>query len=140
MGHKKARIGFFGETVACMHIKRLGFSVVQRNWRCAGGEIDIIGKKGGLIVFFEVKTLDKHVYQNTGLVPEDNFTPAKLSRFIMACNVFIAKNQDLVSDDLGWRLDLVSVVLPEFLEERNIERCIDFCEIKHFENVVSWGV
>ncbi len=50
------RLGRHGEQLVARLYERSGFEVADRNWRCAGGEIDLVARRGGLIVFCEVKT------------------------------------------------------------------------------------
>lgn len=49
-------LGRTGEDLACDLYERIGFRVVDRNWRCVTGEIDVVARKGSLLVFCEVKT------------------------------------------------------------------------------------
>lgn len=49
-------IGNFGEDAACEYLKSKGYLVIQRNFRCKSGEVDIICAKDGCTVFVEVKT------------------------------------------------------------------------------------
>ena len=49
-------IGNFGETIACRFLQKKGYTIIQRNFRCRTGEIDIIAFKDGCTVFVEVKT------------------------------------------------------------------------------------
>jgi putative endonuclease len=44
------------EERACRHLEREGFIVVERNHRSPGGEIDIVARKGGLLLFVEVRS------------------------------------------------------------------------------------
>jgi putative endonuclease len=48
-------IGRIGEDVAASYLSRLGWEVIERNWRCADGEIDIIAREGSTLVVVEVK-------------------------------------------------------------------------------------
>lgn len=48
--------GVLGEELAFCHVKRLGYKVLLRNFRCPLGEIDLIAKHKGVLVFIEVKT------------------------------------------------------------------------------------
>ena len=52
----KDAIGRYGEDVAVRHLREAGLEIVQRNWRCAEGEIDIVARERGAIVICEVKT------------------------------------------------------------------------------------
>lgn len=49
-------LGQLGEDAAAEHYERLGFEVVERNYRCAAGELDLILTDGKVLVFCEVKT------------------------------------------------------------------------------------
>lgn len=49
-------VGHFGEQVAAEHLESVGMIVLERNWRCRAGEIDIVARDGDALVFCEVKT------------------------------------------------------------------------------------
>jgi len=49
-------VGAYGERLAARHLHDVGMVVLDRNWRCAHGEIDIIARDGEVVVFCEVKT------------------------------------------------------------------------------------
>jgi putative endonuclease len=49
-------LGRAGEDAAAAFYARNGFTIVERNWRCSAGEIDLIVRRGSLLVFCEVKT------------------------------------------------------------------------------------
>jgi putative endonuclease len=48
--------GRWGERRAATHYQRLGYQVLDRNWRCSLGEIDLVLRRGHTVVFCEVKT------------------------------------------------------------------------------------
>ena len=52
----KDAIGRYGEQVATSHLEQAGYTVLDRNWRCAEGEIDLVARDGEVLVFCEVKT------------------------------------------------------------------------------------
>ena len=52
---RKAR-GNAAEDQACRHLEGTGFTIVERNFRTRGGEIDIVARKGDLLVFVEVRS------------------------------------------------------------------------------------
>jgi putative endonuclease len=56
MGRAKDAVGAYGERVAVAYLTAHGMELVDRNWRCAAGEIDIIMRDRDAIVFVEVKT------------------------------------------------------------------------------------
>ncbi|HEV2088294.1 MAG TPA: YraN family protein [Cryptosporangiaceae bacterium] len=49
-------VGAYGERVAARHLQQGGLVVLDRNWRCADGELDIVARDGDTLVFCEVKT------------------------------------------------------------------------------------
>lgn len=49
-------MGRVGEDLAAGLYERIGFAILERNYRCSHGEIDIVARRGGLVVFCEVKT------------------------------------------------------------------------------------
>ena len=55
MGAKSA-IGAYGERVAVEHLQDAGYEIVDRNWRCDLGEIDVVAFDGVTVVVCEVKT------------------------------------------------------------------------------------
>jgi putative endonuclease len=52
----RLELGNAGEAAAVSWYEDNGFEVVARNWRCAIGEIDIVARRGALVVIAEVKT------------------------------------------------------------------------------------
>jgi putative endonuclease len=48
--------GRLGETIAMDYLRRYGYRIVESNYRCALGEIDVIATEGKTVVFIEVKS------------------------------------------------------------------------------------
>lgn len=55
-GSEKIRTGKRGEDIAVAHLKKKGYEILERNYRCLFGEVDIIAKDADTIVFVEVKS------------------------------------------------------------------------------------
>lgn len=51
-----SKLGARGEALAALHLIDSGLELVDRNWRCRHGELDIIARDGDVVVFVEVKT------------------------------------------------------------------------------------
>jgi putative endonuclease len=49
-------LGDRGEAAACAYLERKGYRILERNWRCAEGELDIIARDGETLCFIEVRT------------------------------------------------------------------------------------
>jgi putative endonuclease len=52
----KDAVGRFGEQLAAEHLSAAGLEILDRNWRCSDGELDIVACDGSVLVFVEVKT------------------------------------------------------------------------------------
>ena len=52
----KDAVGRYGEDVAARHLVGQGLRIIERNWRCRSGELDIVATEGPVLVFCEVKT------------------------------------------------------------------------------------
>ncbi|TQS44316.1 YraN family protein [Cryptosporangium phraense] len=75
MGAKEA-VGAYGERVAVRHLQQAGLVVLDRNWRCSDGELDIVARDGDTLVFCEVKTRRSDAYG----VPAEAVVAAKVLR------------------------------------------------------------
>lgn len=53
-GHQA--LGRYGEALAARYLRERGMTIVERNWRCAEGEIDLVALDGNCLVICEVKT------------------------------------------------------------------------------------
>jgi len=54
--HPKDALGAHGEDLAAAHLIEAGLRVLDRNWRCPVGELDIVAREANTLVFCEVKT------------------------------------------------------------------------------------
>jgi putative endonuclease len=52
----RRRLGVAGEEAVARHYRDAGYVVLDRNWRCRDGELDLVLTLGGTLVFCEVKT------------------------------------------------------------------------------------
>jgi len=72
----KDALGRRGEQLAAQYLERAGFRILDRNWRCAEGEIDIVAAERRVLVVCEVKTRSGVGHGS----PLDAITRAKRSR------------------------------------------------------------
>ena len=61
-GRQNAALGAYGERVAARRLVEDGLVVLDRNWRCEAGEIDLVLRDGDVLVFCEVKTRSSTAY------------------------------------------------------------------------------
>ena len=76
------KLGDIAEQKACNYLKQRGYKIVQRNYYCRFGEIDIIATKEGHYHFFEVKS-------GSAYDPIYDITPQKLQKIIKAVNIYL---------------------------------------------------
>ncbi|OGH24893.1 MAG: hypothetical protein A3B47_02160 [Candidatus Levybacteria bacterium RIFCSPLOWO2_01_FULL_39_24] len=97
-----------GENIACDYIKKLGFKIIERNFRKGYGEIDIIAtektKDGDVLTFIEVKTRTSSLFGS----PLESITPWKL-RFLIRTAQYYKMTHPKLPESL--RIDAVSVIL-----------------------------
>ena len=88
--------------MACGFLAKHGYQIIDRNYHCQGGEVDIVAKKGDEYYFVEVKTRVSIVCG----YPEEAFDTAKQYRVEEAALDYLAK-KELEID--SWQLALVCV-------------------------------
>jgi putative endonuclease len=116
----RQKVGRWGENIAAAYLENNGYSLLARNFRTAHGEIDIIGMKGDLLVFVEVKTRRSHIFA----YPEDSVTLRKQSYLLSAAEEYL---QNCTFPVESWQFDVITV---EGAPGKNTQ-------INHFENVIG---
>ena len=114
------RIGKWGEDRAALYLAEHDYVLVGRNQRTPFGEIDLICKKEGYLIFVEVKTRTGSGY---GL-PEEAVTPAKQSHLIAAIQSYL---QTTGQSEAMWQIDVIAVIGSPGCEA---------IEMEHFENAI----
>lgn len=100
----RAQIGTRGEDLAADYLRGDGFTILDRNWRCRHGEIDIIAARDELLVFVEVKTRTGHGFGT----PAESVTYAKLRRLRRLAGIWLATQRGSWS---AVRIDVIEVRL-----------------------------
>lgn len=97
-------VGAQGEELATAFLKGAGYRIVERNFRCKGGEADIVARDGKTLVFVEVKTRRSQTYGP----PQLAVTSFKQRQISKAALTWLAKNR--LQDALA-RFDVIAVML-----------------------------
>jgi putative endonuclease len=100
---QRKALGDFGERVACRHLAARGLIVLDRNWRCSAGEIDIVALDGDVVVICEVKTRS-HTRYGT---PVEAITGDKANRLHRLGRIWLSEHSVRCS---VLRVDVVAVV------------------------------
>lgn len=118
-------IGFLGENIAGRFLESRGYEILAKNYQKPWGEIDLIVKKEGVIVFCEVKTNSKK-FINPAFNPEVRVNPVK-ARHIVRTAELLMKSR-FANESGEWRVDIVAVTLDKFSQK---------AQIKHFKNAIT---
>lgn len=106
MTESKKKLGDRGEDAAAAYLERSGMTIVERNWRCKAGEVDIIAIDGEELVLCEVKTRRSSA-QGT---PEEAVTPTKQKRYSRLAAAYV---QHAGLTEQAVRFDVVSIFVFE---------------------------
>jgi putative endonuclease len=93
-----------GERIAERHLVARGMVVLDRNWRCPLGEIDLVLQDGDEVVFVEVKTRSSEAFGH----PLEAITPAKLARLRRLARAWMEAHPGA----RRIRIDAVAVLAP----------------------------
>ncbi len=98
-------MGDRGENLAARYLRNRGYKIISRNFRCDGGEIDIVARDGKTIVFVEVKTRS---YDDP--TPEAQVNEHKQHQLTKAGKVYLSR--------YGYpqppaRFDVVAIIWPQ---------------------------
>lgn len=93
-----------GENLAAAYLKEQGVRILARNFRCRQGEIDIIGKEGNYLVFFEVKYRKNKECGN----PEEAVDMRKQQKICRTAAYYRSFYQ--IAEDTPVRYDVVTIL------------------------------
>lgn len=94
--------GHEGEEYAARYLQELGYAILERNYRVAGGEIDIIARMKNILVFVEVKTRSSLRYG----YPEEAVSFSKRRRIARAARCYLGVRQ---LPGVSFRFDIIAV-------------------------------
>jgi putative endonuclease len=98
-------LGARGEDLAVQYLKKKGFKVIERNYHCSAGEIDLIAREKNTLVFVEIKTRSSSDY---GL-PQDAVDRFKQKKMIEVARAYLAEHH--LTEDIPARFDVVAIQL-----------------------------
>jgi len=101
----KLLLGKEGERVAERYLQKKGYTLVERNYRCPAGELDLIVLDRRVVVFVEVKTRTGHGFGS----PLEAVEFRKQRKMIRAAQFFLAEKRLQQRDA---RFDVVGVSWP----------------------------
>ena len=97
-------LGRRGEEAAALFLQGLGQRIIERNWRCRSGEVDLITEDGDTLVFCEVKTR-RSVSAGE---PSEAITPGKQRRYSRLAEIWLSRHDQY---DGVVRFDVISILV-----------------------------
>ena len=98
--------GILGEKLARDFLKKHGYRILETNYRCPRGEIDIIARQKDTLAFIEVRTKTSLEFGS----PEESITPTKKARMKATAAHYQQTHSNLPQ---LWRIDVVAVELNQ---------------------------
>ena len=105
MEDTRKALGVKGEDLAVQYLKKKGFKVIERNYHCPWGEIDLIAREGDTLVFVEIKSRISSAF---GL-PQDAVDRFKQRKMIEVARTYLAEHH--LSEEIPARFDVVAIHL-----------------------------
>lgn len=106
-------LGIWGEEQAAKYLRRKGYRIIERNFSCRFGEIDIIASRKGYLAFVEVKLRkDDSFAQAREFVDQ-----AKQRRIVTAAELWLSRHEE----DMQPRFDVIELYAPQGVNSRKIE-------------------
>ena len=102
-----------GEEKACDYLKKQGYRILEQNFRCKVGEVDIIAQDGEYLVFVEVK----YRKNNRHGLPQEAVTFSKQKKISATAGYYIMTHH--MKENVSVRFDVVSVLDEEITLIKN---------------------
>ncbi len=100
------QVGATGEDLAAAHLKKQGYKILERNYRTPLGEIDLIARDRGVLVFIEVKTRRSRKFGS----PQEAVHPVKQERLRNLAEYYL---QQKGLGEVAVRFDVVGILWQE---------------------------
>ena len=106
--------GKLGEKLAQKFLKKKGYRILETDFRCRMGEIDIVAQQKDYLVFVEVRTKSSLDFGT----PEESITQSKKEKIINSALTYISTHQNLPP---LWRIDVVAIEVDQKGKTKRIE-------------------
>lgn len=110
----KKDTGNLGEKLAANFLRKKGYNIIETNYRCKQGEIDIVAHKKESLIFVEVRTKTGNDFG----IPEESVTSSKKEKLIAAAFNYLTERH---KHNLIWRIDFIAVDLDSKGKVKRIE-------------------
>lgn len=114
---KRKEKGAVAEEHAASYLLDQGYEVIDRNWRCRSGELDIVARKDDFLIFIEVRSRSGSSRYGT---PAESVNVHKINQVRKTAEVYLLyKQADLITTMI--RFDVIAVLLHADMTVANLE-------------------
>jgi putative endonuclease len=117
----KQSTGQTGEALALAHLMKQGYRLIETNWRCRQGELDIVTRHNDVIVFIEVRSRHSATVETAF----ETITPRKRDKLIKLAQLYLESHE---LNEATWRIDVIAVSFPRS----------DVPTLEHVEDALDW--
>jgi putative endonuclease len=118
MSRARQTLGKIGEDLACKELERRGYAILTRRYRRRVGELDIVARDGGTLVFVEVKTRDSLEFGSGG----EAITALKRRRMAVVADEYLVSHRltgcacrfDVVAIDFQKGVPVIEIYMNAF--------------------------
>ena len=103
---KRRETGILGEKIAINFLRKRGYRILETNYRCHYGEIDIVARQKDCLAFIEVRTKKSLVFDS----PEESITRTKKEHMRATANHYLQTHGNVSP---SWRIDMVAIELNQ---------------------------
>ncbi len=101
-------VGAYGERLAARYLVESGMQILDRNWRCSQGEIDIVALDDACLVIVEVKTRRSLAFGS----PVEAVSAVKAIRLRRLAGCWLTGHRSMVDAVADVRIDVIGVLRP----------------------------
>ena len=123
MPSAKRKFGDLGEKIAERYLMNKGYKIIEKNYLRPWGEIDIIAKRQGILIFCEVKTRDSKNVEH--FLAESSVNRLKIRKLQKICETYLSERR--YTYDQEWQIDVLGISVDKERKEAGV---------KHFENAI----
>ncbi len=118
----KKSVGELGENIAGKFLEKKGYKILERNYRCKEGEIDIVAEHKESLVFVEVRTKTTSRFGT----PEESVSPNKMRTITNSSFSYLNTHKAFSQN---WRIDFIGI---ELAADGDVKR------VNHIENAIQF--
>ena len=119
---KRKLLGNWGEQRAARFLQQQGYQILEQNYHCPWGEVDIVAQQDDCLVFIEVRTRKGESFGT----PAESATSDKRERLIATAETYL---QSLEAQPKEWRIDVITLIVTAHTRRAKLEHYVNAVEL-----------